>query len=41
METITIPREEYKRLKKLEDIQKQAVEQLQKTKKPEDLKYIG
>ncbi|HLC51269.1 MAG TPA: proteasome assembly chaperone family protein [archaeon] len=28
-------------LKKLEDIQKQAVEQLQKTKKPEDLKYIG
>lgn len=28
-------------IKKLEDIQRQAVEQIQKGKKPEDLKYIG
>ena len=28
-------------IKKLEDIQRQAVEQMQKEKKPEELKYIG
>ncbi len=28
-------------IKKLEDIQKQAIEQMKKDKKPEDLKYIG
>jgi hypothetical protein len=28
-------------IKKLEDIQKQAMDQMQKEKKPEDLKYIG
>lgn len=28
-------------IKKLEDIQKQAIEQMQKEKKPEELKYIG
>ena len=28
-------------IKKLEEIQKQAVEQMQRGKKPEELKYIG
>ncbi len=28
-------------IKKLEDIQKQAIEQMKKEKKPEELKYIG
>jgi len=28
-------------IKKLEDIQKQAIDQMQKEKKPEELKYIG
>jgi proteasome assembly chaperone (PAC2) family protein len=28
-------------IKRLEDIQKQAMDQMKKEKKPEDLKYIG
>jgi proteasome assembly chaperone (PAC2) family protein len=28
-------------IKKLEDIQRQAMDQMKKDKKPEDLKYIG